>query len=97
MAAEVLKEWEQRENESPEAFEAFQTYLKLGVGRTLVKVAQELGKSTPLMEDWSRPARHGWVRRALMWDRHQARIVTEGVPLGTAQMRQRLTNQAMNM
>jgi hypothetical protein len=97
MADEVLKEWERRDNESPEAYEAFQAYLNLGPTRSLARTGQVLGKSTTLMEDWSTPNKHGWVRRALLWDRHQARLMNEVVLLGTASMRQRLTNQAMNM
>jgi len=32
-----------------------------------------------------------------MWDRHQARLANETILLGTSAMRQRLTQQAMNM
>ena len=94
---EQVREWEQRDNETPQAYEAFKTYLELGASRSLVKTAQMFGKSETLMAEWSKPTAHGWVRRALMYDRHQARALNEAILAGKASMRQRLSQQAMNM
>jgi hypothetical protein len=47
------------------------------------------------MERWSKA--HDWVHRVLAYDRHNARIINERVVLGTAEMRQRMVNQALAM
>lgn len=60
------KPWEQREGESAKAFEAFETYRKMGASRSLRAVGQKLGKSTALMERWSRT--YGWVERAAAYE-----------------------------
>ena len=64
--------WERKDDESAKAFEAFDVYLKLGAKRSLAKVGQALGKSTPLMERWS--SQHSWVRRAESFDAEQNRL-----------------------
>lgn len=64
----VLPElWEHQPNESEEAWEAFVMYRELGNERNLTKVAEILGKTVGMMEQWS--ARHRWVIRAEAWDR----------------------------
>lgn len=59
--------WARQPNETSVAFEAFRTYRDLEPSkRSLVKVAERVGKSDSLMARWSR--KHGWVRRAQAWD-----------------------------
>ena len=74
---------------------SFEAYLELGGQRSLAKVAEKLGKSVKLMERWSK--RHEWQVRTLAHDRHNARLINERVVLGTADMRQRMINQALAM
>jgi uncharacterized protein len=53
--------FEQQERESNKAFAAFKTYLELGPERSLVTVAERVGKSKTMMERWSR--RFDWPAR----------------------------------
>ncbi len=75
MANNVQKMWERLPDETAKSFEAFCTYRDMGIDRSLAKVGEKLGKSTALMERWSR--RHDWVRRAAAWDDEQERIERE--------------------
>lgn len=90
-----VRAWERQDNETQEAWEGFDTYLEMGASRSLAKTAAALGKSDTLMEGWSR--RHKWVHRVLLHDRHQARITNDRIFLGTADMRERIATQAVNM
>lgn len=55
--------------EPPKAFAAFQTFVKLGAGRTVKETARQLGKrSTRRMYQWRTKWR--WDARAEAWDRH---------------------------
>lgn len=58
--------YSKKKEESPEAFEAFAMYRDMGVGRSLVSVAEKLRKSEPLIARWSR--KHGWVKRVHAYD-----------------------------
>lgn len=64
--------WERITGESAPAFQAFAAYRDMGADRSLAKVAQQLGKSTTLVERWS--ARDFWVNRVAAWDEEQDRI-----------------------
>lgn len=91
----LVKAWERQEDESQEAYEAFELYLELGAQRSLVKVAKRVGKSHALIERWSR--RDQWQRRVLLYDRWRARVLNEEILLGTAEMRQRAIKTAIAM
>lgn len=93
--ADKLQPWEQQQDESDEAYEAFVIYADMPTGRTLAKVAGALGKSEALMERWS--ARDGWRQRVLAKNRHEARQINEDLLSGRAAMRQRHIAQAQNM
>lgn len=67
-----MNKWERQPNESAQAFEAKRKYLEMGVGRSNAKVGRELGKSTALMDRWSR--QWDWVKAAEDWDNHLAGI-----------------------
>jgi hypothetical protein len=95
MQPEVLKPWERQDNESDQAFEAFEIYRLQGQIRSIAKAAQTLGKSTTLLEGWS--TKHGWRLRVLAYDRTEARILNEKIILGRADMRSRLINQSQVM
>lgn len=68
----MAQPWERLHGESAPAFEAFAKYRDMGADRSLAKVAQELGKSTTLVERWS--ARDSWVVRVEAWDVEQDRV-----------------------
>jgi hypothetical protein len=88
-----VKLWEQREDESEKAFEAFEFYLRLGSERSLAKAGQLLGKSTTLLENWSR--KHLWQSRVRAHTRWVAREVNEEILMGTADMRRRHVSAAI--
>lgn len=90
-----LQPWERQSTDTDRSWEAFEVYRQMGPRRSIQKVAEKLGKSRTIMERWS--LRHDWRRRVLAWDRHEARIINERVLLGSADMRERLISQAMNL
>lgn len=60
--------WEQLPDESAKAFQAFSLYLKMGIERSISKVAEKLGKSRALIERWSSVWQWGErVRRYDAW------------------------------
>ena len=79
--------------ESAKAFAAFQLYRDMGVERSLAKVGQQLGKSTPLMERWSK--RWNWVARVTAWDMEQDRRAREANLKQIEQMRERHAQMAV--
>jgi hypothetical protein len=87
--------WERQTTDTDKSWEAFEVYRGLGAQRSLLKVGQQLGKSTALLSRWS--ALHNWVIRAQAWDRHEARTINERILLGTAEMRSRMVNQALSL
>lgn len=66
-----LRAWDRREAESAVAFKAFAAYRDMGVGRSLPKVGEALGKHHDHLGRWS--ARHEWVSRAAAYDTEVAR------------------------
>jgi hypothetical protein len=89
------KPWERRPSDTDKSWQAFEEYRTIGTGRTLAKVANKLGKSAQLIERWAHT--HLWFERVQAFDRYEARNVNERVLLGTAEMRQRMVNQALGM
>lgn len=64
--------FERQERESAKAFAAFKTYLDLGPERSLVLVADKLGKSKTLIERWSR--KYEWPARVQAHATHLADV-----------------------
>jgi len=62
----LREEWERRDDEGPEAYQAFALYRDMGVPRSLASVGRKLGKSKILMERWS--TRYAWVDRCRLYD-----------------------------
>ncbi len=62
------KEWERGEGEMAKAYDAFREYRDLGASRSLLKVAEKLGKSLRHLKKWS--TNHEWPSRALAYDEH---------------------------
>ncbi len=77
--------WERQEHESAQAFQAFAEYRDMGAERSLVKVAQKVGKSKALMERWSK--RWQWVYRADAWDDELDRQTRQELQKGITDMR----------
>jgi len=69
--------FEQLPRESNKAFAAFRTYLDQGPQRSLAAVAAKLGKSTVLMERWSR--RHDWCGRVAAHAGYVAQVEREAI------------------
>ena len=63
--------WNRRPKESARAYEALRVYLEMGADRSLSAVGKRLGKSSSLIERWSKS--WGWVDRAVAFDAHLAR------------------------
>lgn len=83
--ADDRKAWTRRDGESPQAYEAFKMYLHQGATRSLAKVGEALGKSTPLMERWS--VTHDWVARSVPYDTFIADAATDGMVHALAETR----------
>lgn len=64
--------FEQQPRESDRAFAAFKTYLELGPDRSLVAVADKLGKNRSLLERWSK--KFAWPARVQAHATHLAII-----------------------
>ena len=77
--------WERQEGESAQAFQAFAVYRDMGAERSLVKVAQKLGKSKALMERWS--SRWQWGVRVEAWDDEMDKCTCRELQKGIAEMR----------
>jgi len=69
---EKHKPWEKLPNEGIKPWEAFLVYRDLGVGRSLVAVGRQLGKSKVLMERWS--SKYKWQKRVAAYDAVQDAI-----------------------
>lgn len=73
----TFEPWARQPNETPEAWQAFETYRDAEGKRRVAGVGEQLGKSTTLMERWS--ARWSWVDRAAAWDAEQDREWTREI------------------
>lgn len=93
--AYVTKPWERQENESAKAYAAFSVYRDMGADRSLAKVGQVVGKSTKMMEKWSKA--HNWVERAEQWDLEQDKILRKQQVEDIKKMRKRHADLAQAM
>lgn len=91
--------WERQDRETPKAFEAFCVYRDMGTERSASKVANIVGKSYSLMQQWCN--KYGWVDRAAAWDDEQDRIKREAEQKAQIEaikeMRKRHTKVAVKM
>ena len=69
--------FEQQPRESSKAFAAFKTYLEIGPDRSLVGVADKLGKSRTLLERWSK--KFDWTARVQAHAAHLALVEREAI------------------
>jgi len=67
--------WLRRDTETDPAWEAFQTYLRLGKDRSIAKAAAKVGKTPQCLEVWS--VRHQWVDRVTAHDNYVMLADTE--------------------
>src|SRR5689334_16373646 len=75
--------FDQQPRESDKAFAAFKVYLELGPERSLVLVADKVGKSTTLMERWSR--KFDWPARVQAHSAHLADVERKAAEAVAAQ------------
>lgn len=77
----AVYEWERRQDEGPEAYQAFLVYRDIGQGRRSLRATRErYGKGTGFesrLERWS--ARFGWTFRVDAWDAQLQRIADERI------------------
>ena len=62
----MSKPWERQEKESSQAFEAFRTYLEMGIERSYTKVATVLKKSDTIIGRWGTEWK--WQNRIRAYD-----------------------------
>jgi hypothetical protein len=79
--------FERNEEETDPAFAAFAAYRDLGLERSHVKVAANVGKSVQLIAKWSRV--HAWRKRTLAYDMEVDRRKRVGDLKGVEDMRRR--------
>jgi hypothetical protein len=87
MADEENYPWTRRPNESSPAYEAFRTYMRLGLSRTLKKTAEELGKQPAVMGAWS--SKHNWRDRCAAYDTYVTTAEVDGMKSQITATRQR--------
>jgi hypothetical protein len=85
MAKQEPYPWIRRDDETEHAYENFQSYLRMGTGRTLAKAAQKIGKTTQALGEFSR--KHEWVERCRAYDRHIMTAETDGLANQMAEAR----------
>lgn len=68
---EPRAEWERREDEGEECWQAFQEYRDQTLPRSLQRAGEALGKSKAHLGRWS--SRYEWKRRTAAWDRERDR------------------------
>jgi hypothetical protein len=87
--------WDRQTGEGTERWAAFLTYRDLGPGRSLVRAAEEVGKTPSLIERWS--ADDQWVDRVQAWDDHLARVGDEAREDAVREMHDRHARMAMGL
>jgi len=68
--------WLRREGESPQAYDAFRTYMRMGVDRSTAAVAHELRKTKTIIDRWS--GQNDWVKRVSAHDSYLQQAETDG-------------------
>ena len=89
------KPWEMQKYDTPKAWEAFQVYRDMGKNRSLVKVAEELHKSTTIIGRWSR--KNNWGDRIAAFETEQDRIIRAELTKEIGAMRKRHADIASAM
>jgi hypothetical protein len=73
-----LEPWDRQANETSLAYAAFCVYRDMGVTRSRMRTARQLGRVVRVIEEWTE--KHNWLERAQKYDdylAHQARVVNE--------------------
>ena len=87
------KPWERQPGESAQAYEAFDTYLKMGADRSCRKVAQKLSKSDTIIRRWS--STWHWQERCRAYDNELKRQELIEAQKATKLMQERQIKTAM--
>lgn len=77
MATPEQYPWMRLETETPQAYDAFRTYLRLEGERSVRKCAEAVGKDKTIIGTWSK--RHDWIERARAWDSYVTTAGTDGI------------------
>jgi hypothetical protein len=94
-ASNEIMPWDRLSGESTPAFEAFTLYRDSGLKRSIAKVATELGKSTKLLERWSR--HHMWVERVRAYDVHMDQVQVQEQEKQRREMAERHARIALSL
>lgn len=82
--APVTVPWDPAPGEGPKPYEAFVRYRDQGPQRSLRVVGESLGKSSELIERWSRT--YGWVARVGAYDLHVDQVRRQAAEAEIAKM-----------
>lgn len=63
-----MNPWEQQDNETSKAFEAFVVYRDLGFSRSIRKVSEKVLKTDGILKRWKKL--HNWEDRVIAYDKH---------------------------
>lgn len=76
--------WQRRPDETGRSWECFNTYLRLGPGRSLVQAAATAGNRYDTVKRWS--AHHQWTLRAAAYDEHMQAVYADAAEDSTREM-----------
>ncbi len=79
--------WLKRREETSRAFGVFQKFLQMGTDRTLINLAQQVGRSISQINKWS--GSFEWFRRAAAYDDHLATIAVKAAEKARIEMAER--------
>ncbi len=98
----MISDWEQQENETVRAYEAFTIYRSLGAGRTLEKAwnvyAPEGEKNLPMADSFKNySSKYQWVKRARAWDAHVLELEDQVLEKEAVQIKKTERNNRLDM
>lgn len=98
----MINDWDQQENETARAYEAFCVYRNLGTARTLEKAwaifAPEGEKNLPMPSTFQGySSRHQWVKRARAWDSHVLELEDEALQAEAVKIKKTERNNRLDM
>jgi hypothetical protein len=98
----MISDWEQQENESARAYEAFCVYRNLGTARTLEKAwaifAPDSEKNLPMNDTFKGySSRYQWVKRVRAWDSHVLKLEDEALQAEAVKIKKTEKNNRLEM
>lgn len=83
----MFNPWDQQQNESSKAFERFAQYREMGAGRSLRKLAKDLGLNPSTLAEIS--TKHNWQERVVAFDAYIDRASQHNQIVQTKAMKRR--------